>query len=168
MAHINDSLTTRTQSSKQRKRGALSPQAKTRQNFLFASRYARAVIRNEDRGMAEAYATALRHKQNVYSRALEDCMSPPVVKNIDTRDYKGSVGDKIIIRAMDDFRVVCVILEIYDGSGALVETGNGVLNGNGIDYTYTVSKKNHILAGSKIVAIAIDIPGNEGMMEVRL
>lgn len=168
MAHINDSLATGKRISKKRKRGSLSPQAKTRVNFLMASRYARAIIRNEDKGIAEAYATALRHKQNVYSRALEDFMSPPVVKNIDTRDYKGSVGDKIIIRAMDDFRVVRVIVEIYGANGTLLETGNGELNANGIDYTYKVSQKNYTLPGSKIMAIAVDIPGNEGVMEVGL
>src|SRR6266852_4684216 len=57
------------------------PQAETQEKFLLASRYAKAVITGQDTGMKEAYAAALRPRQNVYSRALEDFLSPPVVKS---------------------------------------------------------------------------------------
>ena len=91
------------------RKGSPSPaQAEVRDRFLIASRYARAVKENPDQSMAEAYAAALRLRQNVYSRALEDCISPPIVKNINTLFYTGTVGDKITIRAVDDFRVVSV------------------------------------------------------------
>jgi hypothetical protein len=118
--------------------------------------------------MAEAYAAVLKPRQNVYSRALEDCISPPVVKNINTRNYKGTVGDKIAVRAIDDFRVVSVRVEIVAANGTLLEEGNAEQNANGIDWTYTVTQANNPLAGSKIKAIATDVPGNEGMLEVTL
>jgi len=60
-------------------------QEEIQEKFLLASRYAKAVIKSADQSLAEAYASALRPRQNVYSRALEDFMSPPVVKLIDTR-----------------------------------------------------------------------------------
>lgn len=149
--------------------GEPSPeQAKIQEQFLFASRYARAIIRSPDKGLAEAYAAALRPRQNVYSRALEDFMSPPEVKSINTRNYKGTVGDKIAVRAIDDFRVVGVRVEIYAANGTLLEEGNAELNTNGIDYTYAATQANSPLAGSKIIAIATDVPGNEGTLEVIL
>ena len=56
-----------------RREGDPTPaQAQTQERFLIASRYARAVIKSADKSMAEAYAAALRPRQNVYSRALED------------------------------------------------------------------------------------------------
>src|SRR5689334_19561259 len=70
-------------------------QASLQERFLIASRYARAVIKSADTSLAEAYRTVLRPRQNVYSRALEDFMTSPVVKSIDTRNYKGTIGDKI-------------------------------------------------------------------------
>jgi hypothetical protein len=148
-----------------RKGGPTPPQAETQENFLLGSRYARAVIRNPDRSMADAYAAVLKPRQNVYSRALEDFLSPPVVKKINALNYKGTAGDKIAVRAMDDFRVVAVRVEIYAADGTLLETGNAEQNANDIDWTYTATQVNTQLAGSKIKAIATDIPGNEGMLE---
>src|SRR5215212_5686981 len=60
-------------------------QVETQDNFQMASRYAKSVITRADQSLAEAYASALRPRQNVYSRALEDFLSPPVVKSIDRR-----------------------------------------------------------------------------------
>lgn len=153
---------------KGRKGKSTPAQAETQEKFLIASRYARSVTKNQDKSMAEAYAAVLKPRQNVYSRALEDCMSPPVVKSINARNYKGTVGDKIVIRAVDDFRVVSVQVEIYAANGTLLETGNAEQTANGLDWTYTTTQANNLLKGSKIRAIATDVPGNEGILEVTL
>jgi len=44
-------------------------------------------------------------------------MSSPVVKFIKTTDYSGAVGDKIVTRAFDDFRLTRVRVEIYAANG---------------------------------------------------
>ncbi len=153
---------------KSRKGAPSAAQAELQERFLLASRYAKAIVSNADQSMAEGYATVLRPRQNVYSRAVEDFMSSPVVKNIDSRNYTGNIGDTITVRAIDDFRVVSVRVEIYAADGLLLELANAVQDTNGIDWTYTVSEVNNGLAGSKITAIATDVPGNEGAMEVTL
>jgi hypothetical protein len=61
----------------------------------------------------QAYAGALRPRQNVYSRALEDIMSSPVIKFIDTRHYTDMAGDRIVTCAFDDFRVTAERARIY-------------------------------------------------------
>ena len=73
---------------------AKSPKARTgdpsaaqsvlQENFLIASRYGKAIVSNADKSMAQAYANALKPRQNVYCRAMEDFLSPPVVKSSDT------------------------------------------------------------------------------------
>ena len=146
-------------------------QAEIQEKFLLASRYAKAVTKSADQNLAQAYASALRPRQNVYSRALEDFMSPPVVKLIDTRGYKGAAADRIVTRAVDDFRVTGVRVEIYAADGILLEAGNAAQNINGIDWTYTATQANPApsgLTGSRIKAIASDVPGNEGSLEVTL
>jgi hypothetical protein len=153
---------------KKRKGDPTSQQAETQEKFLIASRYARAVLRNPDQGRAEAYAAVLRPRQNVYSRALEDFMSPPVVKRINTRTYKGAVGNLIEIYAIDDFRVASVRVEIYAADGTLLEEGNAELSPDDIYWTYKATQANNLLAGSKIIAIATDVPRNEGTLEVTL
>jgi hypothetical protein len=143
-------------------------QAEKQEKFLLASRYAKSVTTNPDQGLADAYKKALRPRQNVYSRALEDFLSSPIVKSIDTRNYSGSAGDKIAVRALDDFRVVAVQVEILAADGSLLERGNAALEINGIDWTYTATGANNSLANSIVKAIATDVPGNEGTLETIL
>jgi hypothetical protein len=153
---------------RKRKGGPTSPQAETQEKFLLASRYAKAIIKSTDKSMAEAYATVLRRRQNVYSRALEDFLNPPDVKSINTRNYKGVAGNKIVVRAIDDFRVVSVQVEIYAANGTLLEEGKAEQDNNGLDWMYTATLANPTLAGTKITAIATDVPGNEGILDVSL
>jgi len=153
---------------RKRKGDPKAKQAETQEKFLLASRYARAIIQNTDKSMAEAYATVLRPRQNVYSRALEDFLNPPKVKSINTRKYKGATGDRIVIRAVDDFRVVSVLVEIYAANGTLLEEGKAEQDMNGLDWNYTATQPNGSLAGTKIKAIATDVPGNEGILDVSL
>lgn len=143
-------------------------QAVAQENFLMASRYAKSVMTGQDPGIREAYAKALRPRQNVYSRALEDFISPPVVKSITKTNYTGAIGDKVKVRALDDFRVTGVIVEIHAANGSLLERGNAVQDVNGLDWIYTATQANNLLTGSKIKAIATDVPGNEGTLEITL
>ncbi len=143
-------------------------QVQIQERFLLASRYAKAVMQGQDQGIRDAYTAALRPRQNLYSRAVEDFMSLPVVKIIGTGNYTGASGSRITVRAMDDFRVTGVRLEIYTATGALLEKGNAEQQVNGVDWTYTATQANSLLTGSKIKAIATDVPGNEGTLELML
>jgi hypothetical protein len=110
----------------------------------------------------------LRPRQNLFSRALEDFMSAPVVNSISTNAYTGVAGSTIAVRAVDDFRVTGVQVEIFAASGTLLEKGNAVLQNNGLDWTYTATQANAALTGSKINAIATDVPGNTGTLAITL
>jgi hypothetical protein len=143
-------------------------QAQTQEKFQMASIYGKAVIGGTDQGIKDAYKAVLRPRQNLYSRAVEDFMSPPVVKSIDKNTYSGVVGSTISIRATDDFRVTGVRVQIFTAGGTLLEQGNAVQQNNGIDWTYTATQANNPLTGSKITAIATDVPGNQGTSQVTL
>jgi hypothetical protein len=92
----------------------------------------------------------------------------PKVSIIDALNYKGEVGQQILIVATDDFKVVSVKVSIANGTGELIETGNAVLHENGIDWVYTATTVNDQLAGTKITVTAVDIPNNSGSLEVTL
>ena len=143
-------------------------QVQTQDRFLLASIYAKAVKGGTDQGIKDAYTAALRPRQNLYSRAVEDFMSLPVVKTIGTNTYTGVVGSTISSRAYDDFRVTGVQVQIFSASGSLLEQGNAVQQNNGIDWTYTATQANSPLTGSKIKAIATDVPGNQGTLQITL
>ena len=153
---------------KARKGDPTPGQVQTQDKFLLASRYANAVMKGQDQGIRDAYTAALRPRQNVYSRAVEDFLSPPVVKTIGTGNYTGVIGSTIKIRAVDDFRVTGVQVEIHAANGTLLEKGNAEQQVNGVDWIYTATQANNLLTGSKINAIATDAPGNEGALEITL
>ena len=143
-------------------------QAQTQERFLLASRYGKSVKDSKDQGIKDAYTAALRPRQNLYSRAVEDFMSPPVVNSVNSGAYTGVVGSTITVRAVDDFRVTGVQVEIFAASGTLLEKGNAILQTNGLDWIYTATQANAALTGSKINAIATDVPGNTGTLAITL
>lgn len=163
-----DGKTVVAKSPRKRKGKASAEQEDTQKKFLLASKYAKAVVKNPDNGMAGAYATMLKARQNVYSRAMEDYLHPPTVDEVKTRRYRGAIGDTINITATDDFRVASVEVEIYSPDGTLLEVGNAVQNLSDAEWTYTATKANATVTGSKIVIIATDVPGNEGTKSVTL
>jgi hypothetical protein len=69
---------------------------------------------------------------------------------------------------VDDFRVTGVQVEIQAANGTLLEKGNAVQQVNGVDWTYTATQANNLLTGSKINAIATDVPGNTGTLAITL
>ena len=62
-----------------RNRDSTAAQLVAQEKFIFASRYARSILTRADKSFAEAYAGALKPRQNVYSRALEDFLSQLVL-----------------------------------------------------------------------------------------
>lgn len=143
-------------------------QIKIQDRFLMGSRFAKAVSTGANPDLAEAYTAVLKPRQNLYSRALEDFMSAPKVVGIDTRAYKGVAGDKIVVRAKDDFKVTGVRVEIYAADGTLLEEGEAVSDIYDLDWTYSSTQTNSLLTGTVIKAIATDIPNNEGILEAVL
>lgn len=141
-------------------------QAKIRENFQLGARYAKEAVKNPD--MAAAYKTALNPRQNVYSRALQDFVTPPRIMGFHTRDYSGAAGNPILIKATDDFRVKDVYLEIYSPQGVLLEKGKAGLVADSQQWLYTTTEANSQVAGSILKAIAVDVPGNEGSLEIVL
>lgn len=140
-------------------------QLKSQERFRLASVYALSIMSNADQSLSQAYAMALKPRQNLYARIMEDFLSVPIVSSINSIDFTGTVGDKIIIRATDDFRVTGVLVEIFSANNKLLESGNAVQNFNGLDWTYTTTLANEEWEGSKIKATASDIPGNKGILE---
>ena len=113
-----------------------------------------------------AYKAAAKPGQTAYNVAFKDARYPPEVTGLSTQGYSGNPGDKIFVHAKDDFKVTAVKISIYSASGELIEEGNAV--DDGVLWMYAVANANNIVKGSKIVATAYDLPGNEGVKEIVL
>ena len=105
---------------------------------------------------------------SVLNLALSDYIKAPKVDGIDSSAYQGAVGNQILIKASDDFKVDSVKVTILDSAGGVIEDGDAMQQGDSDDWTYQASVANPTLAGSKINVKATDLPGNETTREITL
>lgn len=84
----------------------------------------------KDPATKAAYAAAAPRGVSAFSFALGDAAQSPVVNQIDSSKYHGAVGDTLEIDATDNFKVTGVVVKIESTAGALIETGNAVLQEN--------------------------------------
>jgi hypothetical protein len=135
--------------------------------FAAASDYANAVLENPD--LKETYEAKATKRKPAFRVAFTDYLKAPKVKKIDSSGYKGTVGSTIVVRAVDDFAVKQVSVSIYNAAGDLVEEGLAILDPIiRVRYVYTASQVVAILPGCKIKAVAEDIPGNKGELQITL
>ena len=114
----------------------------------------------EDPGSKEYYQENTEIEEDAYKVALADFYNAPSIDEVDLSGYKGKVGDKIIVRAVDDFAVDTVYIAIYNDDGSKLEEGYALLATNNIDWIYTATKDNSLLKHDKIIIRATDRPGN--------
>src|SRR5450432_1729913 len=135
--------------------------------FGLATGYARRAVRDpEVKAMYQAVVTG---GQRAFNIAMIDALQAPVVESIQTDGYQGHAGDPIIVHAKDDFKVAAVVVSVYNQVGDLIEKGNAVLQENEeMDWLYISNKENTEFNGSKITAVATDLPGNMASLTIEL
>lgn len=150
-----------------KKRNPKTPnQVKVRELFSEGVLYARAVI--ADVVKKAIYQTKVSGNQSAFNLALSDFCKAPEIRKYNVTEYTGQIGDKISIRAFDDFKVEWVRLIIKDCTDTTIEEGDAVLSANGADWIYTATVENPCMAGAKLIMSAADIPGNITIQEVVL
>ena len=114
------------------------------------------------------YLAAALPGQSAFNVAVADAFNAPEITKIDTSAYHGAVGDSITVRATDDFKVTGVSVSIHNAAGDLLEQGAAVVQANTIDWLYKATVANAAIAGSKITAVATDLPGNNTSLDATL
>lgn len=144
---------------------ATDSQQNVREQFGSASAYATGAMGNEE--LKKAYQRKAKPGVTAYNMAMRDFLKAPVVKAIETATYNGTPGSFLTITAKDDFRVTSVKVSIYSANGVLIEEGDAVLDAiNRLKWRYGASQANAAPPGSVIRAVATDLPGNTGILEV--
>lgn len=133
-------------------------QKQTNQRFQEAVIYAKSVL--TDAAKKAEYEGKAQEGQSAYNVAIADFFNAPDIESIDLSGYTGKSQQKIVIRAVDDFKVAQVTVAIYNSNGTLLESGKAAIAPNGLDWVYTTTATNDQLAGDKIVVRASDLPGN--------
>ena len=150
-----------------RKRNPNTPQQQVvREAFAEGIIYARGVI--ADPALKSLYQAKVKDNQTAFNLAVSDFCKAPQITKLHVLDYSGQISDKLIVRAVDDFKVESVTLTITDSADSLIEEGTAVLSPNGADWIYLATVANPVLAGTKVMVSAADLPGNVTSQEVLL
>jgi len=118
-----------------------------------------AMIMLEDPELKAYYASLAGPGQNAFNMAVKDAYRSPEIQNIRMED------NDVIVTAKDEFRVAEVNVRVVDTEGVIVEKGRAVLGRNGVDWYY---KATALPQGCKVVVVAVDLPGNETVKEIKL
>ncbi|SDG22673.1 hypothetical protein [Chitinophaga filiformis] len=135
-------------------------QQETNERFIIASLFAQDAMK--DPATKALYQKAAKGGQTAYNVALRDAMNPPVIDGLDISGYKGTAGDLIAVKARDVITPASVKVAIFSQAGAVLEQGDAVINTRDRRFwIYTVTTTNAALTGTRVVAIATDLPGNK-------
>jgi len=132
-------------------------QLEARYKMKVAAAYAKAILLDPE---IKAYYKSLAGPgQNAYNMAVKDAYKSPEVQNIRFED------ETVVVTAKDEFRVAEVTVRVLDADGVILERGAAVVGRNGVDWYYKVASRP---PGGKIIVVAVDLPGNETVREVKL
>ncbi|MCA0448123.1 MAG: hypothetical protein LCH54_18035 [Bacteroidetes bacterium] len=133
-------------------------QAAHKERFQQAVIYAKSALAMPD--LKVDYEEQAGNGITAYNIAVADFLSAPNIVSISLADYYGQVGDKIMVRVTDDFKVKEVKIIIMNPDGSLVESGNAVQQDFRLDWVYTATAVNAQVDGDKLIIQATDTPGN--------
>jgi hypothetical protein len=140
-----------------------SPAQQANENrFRLAVIYAKAAM--ADPAMKSIYEAG-RGRRSAFRVAISDFRNAPRITAVNAGGYTGSSGEKILITAVDDFKVVAVSVAIYN-DGLLVEEGPAIAAAGGLGWVYTTQMSNEMLPGSSLIVTAKDYPGNNTLQEL--
>lgn len=126
--------------------------------FQEAIIYGKGVV--ADPVLKDTYQQAAVGNQTAFNVAVADFLHAPQIDEIDISKYSGQAGNSIRVRATDDFKVVQVLVSIYNSDNSLVEEGFALQDKNQVDWIYTTTANNADMQGDKIVIKVSDVPGN--------
>jgi hypothetical protein len=138
-------------------------QLSVNERFKLASKYAQQAILNP--ALKQKYAGFAKSNQSVFNVAFADFFSPPVLSDV-SGVYNGNVGVNLSIKAIDNYEVKAVKLQIYLADDTLVEEGNALLQVDGVSWKYTCTINNSDLLGNKLIWTAEDLAGNNTQLTI--
>lgn len=145
-----------------RPKATTNPISEEQQNhrtwFKDATTYAKTAIKDPE--VKKVYTDLAGPFQNAYNVAVLDYSGIPEVKSIDVSAYTGTIGNKILVRAVDNCKVAKVHVVIKSSAGVTIEEGDAVMQFNELDWLYTATKANSTPAGSTVNATVYDLAGN--------
>jgi hypothetical protein len=135
-----------------------------RARFADCARRAEALLTDP---AANAFYAAIAKERDTTAQivAFTDFMVLPSFKALDLSEYRGQVGDKIGIRAVDDIGLASVDVKLVAQDGTLIEQGNATEDGIRTGYwTYTATQPVALGADIFVEVKGVDHAGNQAQL----
>jgi hypothetical protein len=132
-------------------------QLEARYKLQVAAAYAKEIIKDPE--LKAYYKSMAGPGQNAYNMAVKDAYTSPEVQHIRLEETT------VIVRAKNEFKVAEVEVRVLDSNNVVQERGSAIPARNGIDWYYKAAS---LPAGSKVVIVAVDLPGNETVRDIRI
>lgn len=138
-------------------------QLEVRDRFKRSVGWAKRALQNPTLA-GEYRVTAATRESTAFALAAKDYHHAPVVREIGLADYRGRIGDPIVVKASDDFGITEVEVSVRDQAGNVLEQGVAT-QGLADDWSYNATTA--VAAGQSFVirAVARDRAGNEGTLD---
>lgn len=134
--------------------------------FLDASLYAKKSIKDDT--LKARYKAKANVNQTAYNVAFKDYFTPPQIRLLQDKDYKGLAEQEITFLVKDILQVTQVTFEIVDDSDTIIESGLAInSDGDGLEWKYTTTVENPDYESAIYRFTLIDTPGNSTIIIVR-
>ncbi|WP_276374636.1 hypothetical protein [Chryseolinea sp. H1M3-3] len=130
--------------------------AQTGNRNLFAQAQNYASRRLEDPKYSEWYTIVAKVNglRSAQIAAVKDFMSKPEIDSLNTRQYRGTVGDVIHIKPKMFLKIEKINVTIYGADGTLLEAGAATKSE--LNWKYRATTPNAQAEGSRVVVVAYD------------
>ncbi len=136
-------------------------QLEVRDKFKRASAYGKAVMA-DPQAKAVYAAVAATKELPLFSVIMTDYLKAPEVVAVDLSGYTGQIGEKIAVRATDDFEVISVVVEISTANAGVAETTPTVRSTVNPEFWEFTAAANATGGGQiQVKVTASDRPGNK-------
>ncbi|WP_440133522.1 hypothetical protein [Chitinophaga sancti] len=132
-------------------------QLEARYRMQVAAAYAKQMLKDPE--LKAYYKSKAGVGQNAWNMAIKDAYNSPELQDIRFEDTT------VVVHGKDEFRIAEVEVQVLDAEGVVLERGKAVLGRNGVDWYYRVAV---LPPGGLVRVVAVDLPGNETVREVRL
>ncbi len=138
-------------------------QTENRNKFAEASMYASTALEKPDRYQQYMLVAQLQKLKSAYVAAMTDYLTLPLVASVNTRTYRGAVGDTLSITPKLPAKITVMKVTIINAEGAELESGDAVPHG--LKWRYTTTVANTQVHGSRVVVVSKDRLGKEARFE---
>jgi hypothetical protein len=129
-------------------------QSHSRQFFAEAQNYATHVLEDPESSEWYSIMAKLNDLRSAQLAAVKDYMSKPEIETINTKNYRGNIGDVIYIKPKMLLKIAKIEITIHAPDGSIVESGLAVKTE--FSWKYRATVVNALAEGSRIAFVAYD------------